>query len=180
MDWSRLQAAASVHHRHLRTKSMNFKFNLALIFVCATSLFASGCVRSSTLVGIEVPASATSVEYSSSNATGLKFTIQSQPSSYKYVDNERKQIIESGYALCKKSAISTWQPFPEPGNRSDKNKYWLIEMYTTKDKKKFILLRVDEKINPHDKLATQRFIIASQNIGSGKPNLSNINEFCGA
>jgi hypothetical protein len=159
---------------------MDSRIFLVLAF-SAISVFEIGCTPRSALLGIEVPASAKNVEFlhPTANDTGIKFTLQVEPSSYKYVNEIRSRIATAGYALCKKSAISTWQPFPNrDGNKPTQPKYWLVEMYAAQDMGKFVLLRVDEDMTAGERLATQKFLVASQSLSSGEPNLSNVSEFC--
>jgi len=160
--------------------TMSSRFTLTIAFAIV-SAFVAGCTHRAEFLGIEVPASATSVEFlhPAPNDTGVRFVLQAQPSSYQYVNKIRDQIKSDGYNLCRKSAISTWQPLPErDGSQAYQNNSWLVEMYATRDKNKFVLLRVDQNINSNSQNATQKFLIASETIGSGKPKLSNINEFC--
>lgn len=159
---------------------MSSRFTLTVSFAIF-STFVAGCTHRTEFFGIEVPASATSVEFlhPTQNDAGVRFVLQTQPSSYQYVNRIRDQIKSDGYDLCRKSAISTWQPLPERGgSQVNQNNYWLVEMYATRDKSKFVLLRVDQNMNANNQNATQKFLIASEIIGSGKQNLSNINEFC--
>ena len=159
---------------------MSSKFSLTIVFAIV-AVFMAGCAHRAEFLGIEIPASATSVEFlhPGSNDTGVRFVLQTQPSSYQYVNRIRDQIKLDGYNLCSKSAISTWQPLPERGgSQADQNNYWLVEMYAARDKSKFVLLRVDQNMNANSQNATQKFLIASEIIGSSKPNLSNVNEFC--
>lgn len=161
---------------------MSSRFTLTLAFAIV-SAFMAGCTHRAEFLGIEVPTSATNVEFlhPAQNDAGVRFVLQTQPSSYQYVNRIRDQIKSDGFDLCTKSAISTWQPLPERGgSQAYQNNYWLIEMYATRDKSKFVLLRVDQNMNANNQNATQKFLIASATIGSGtgKPNLSNINEFC--
>jgi|SRR5215469_6874993 len=163
---------------------MSSKFTLTVAFAIASASIA-GCTHRAEFLGIEVPASATSVEFlhPDPDDAGVRFVLQTQPSSYQYVDRIRDQIKSDGYDLCRKSAISTWQPLPEhDSSQAHQNNYWLVEMYATRDNRKFVLLRVDQNMNANNQNATQKFLIASATVGSGtgKVNLSNtnINEFC--
>ncbi|MGH8042000.1 MAG: hypothetical protein ACREPN_08155 [Rudaea sp.] len=163
-------------------REMLSKFSPNRVFVAIVAAFMASCAAHQTLLGIEIPASATNVKFvhRSPNDEGITFDLQTGNSSYKYVNVIRKHLIDVGYSLCRKSAISTWQSLPtrDIGQR-DKTNYWLIEMYTTSDKQRFALLRVNENLNTNNRSVTQKFLVASQTISSGTPNFANINEFCG-
>ena len=158
------------------------KFGSARTSVVVVAAFMASCAAHQTLLGIEIPGSATNVKYvhHSSNDEGITFDLRTSPSSYKYVDEIRKHLIDVGYSLCTKSAISTWQSLPtRHSEQRDPTNYWLVEMYTTNDKQRFALLRVDENLNPNDQSVTQRFLIASQTVSSGAQHFANVAEFCG-
>jgi len=159
-----------INHRcHMRNLLL-----AAFISLCASIL--TGCASQRPYPKIAVPASAYSVTTSQpdSNQYGIKFLVDAEPFSHQYFDSLSKQIYDNGYTKCTKSTISTWQVTPGQTSKDDN---WMVTMFTTKQRDKFVVLRVEQSGKAKEK-SIQHFSIAFQGIGHGTPNLSNINEFC--
>jgi hypothetical protein len=149
-------------------------FSITLI---ALANIISGCSLSHSYPRITVPKNAydVSIVQPDRNQYGVKFTINVPNYSYKYFSAISTQIVDQGYAKCQKSAISNWQPMP---GQLSKNDNLIVTMFATRKRDKFIVVRVEQLNKDSGGDAIQRFSIAFQDVSHGKPNLSNISEFC--
>lgn len=147
------------------------------VFIISCACIFPGCASRHSYPKITVPASAYAVTTArpDSNQYGITFSINAGPFSYQYFDDIGKQLFNNGYNKCTKSAISKWQVMPGQTSEGDN---WMVAMFTTKKRDKFVVLRVEQLSVKAKEKSTQKFSIAFQDISHGTRNLSNISEFC--
>jgi len=107
---------------------------------------------------------------------GVVFHVTVEKSSYKFVNNIRDQLQKNGFQKCEKSAISVWSPMPNP---SEPDVTWLTEMYSTDQRDKIALLRVEQHAQPSDEKIDQKFSVFFQDIDPQMRNTREFDEFCG-
>ena len=152
------------------------KIALALL---VTASICSCSNRQDTFDGM-IPAGATSVSFArqSDAGAGVTFHVNSDANSYRYVDAIRKKLHESGYTLCKKSAISQWEKQPEGAGHPADHGLWIVELYTADHYGSFFVLRSVALPADGGRVWSQDFSLAVQSIPPGRQDMASIKDFC--
>ena len=158
------------------------KFNVRNV---AFLFFIVGCITAcsnnkSNPFSTMIPAGATSISYvhESDLSDGVSFKITSKPKSYDYVQGARQELGRSGYSLCKKSAISEWEPLLADDKSVVPNTFWMVELYARKDLGKFFVLRVVTEPTGNGSDWLQTVHLAVQTVPPGRQNVASVSEFC--
>lgn len=149
----------------------------AAIFSALIISSLSTCIAHSVNHEIELPKQAYKIKeiHPDKDQYEVDFVIDAANFSYKYVDMIRGNLLSDNYELCKKSAISKWQLSPIVNSG---NVFWIIEMYSSVDKKKYAVLNVEQKVGATNNMVRQIFSVSFTNYNSKISIPSNIGEFC--
>ena len=164
-----------------RAKGLSMKNGISKIALTllATAGLCSCSNRQETFEGM-IPAGATSVSFShqSDVGAGVTFHARSDANSYKYVDVIRQKLHESGYTLCKKSAISQWEKQPVGAGHPATQGLWIVELYTSDHYGSFFVLRSVALPTAGGRDWSQDFSLAVQSIPPGRQDMASIKDFC--
>jgi hypothetical protein len=127
-----------------------------------------------------IPAGATSVSFArqSDAGVGVTFHASTDPNSYRYVDAIRNKLHESGYTLCKKSAISQWEKQPAAAGHAAAQGVWIVELYAAHGYGSFFVLRSEALPTDGGRVWNQGFSLAVQSIPPARQNMASIKDFC--